>query len=59
MAYGAGAVLLNRQPVGSWVKIHQALLSQFSLLVEFFIGKLRIEDEDSGVLMLLSLDPGL
>ena len=25
-------------------EIHQALLSQFSLLAEFFIGKLPIED---------------
>ena len=25
-----------------WAKIHQALLSQFSLLVEFFIGKVTV-----------------
>ena len=28
----------------TWAKIHQALLSQFSLLVEFFIGKVTVND---------------
>ncbi len=28
----------------AWAEIHQALLSQFSLLVELFIGKLAVKD---------------
>ena len=39
-------------------EIHQALLSQFSLQVEFFIGKLLMENYDSTVLKLVNLDPG-
>ena len=41
----------------SRAEIHQALLSQFSLLVEFFIGKLPIENKNSRVLKLMNLNP--
>ena len=40
------------------VKIHQPLLSQFSLLAEFLIGKLPVKDYDSRVLTLVNLAPG-
>ena len=43
---------------GIWVEIHQALLSQFSLLAEFFIGKVPVKDYDSEVLMLVNLTTG-
>jgi hypothetical protein len=37
--------------------IHQALLSQFSLLAEFIIEKLLVKDRDSRVLKLVNLKP--
>ena len=43
----------------SRAEIHQALLSQFSLLVEFFIGKETVKDLDRRVLNLVNLDPGI
>ncbi len=36
-----------------------ALLSQFSLLAEFFIEKGLVEDRDSRVLKLVNVNPGL
>ena len=41
-----------------WAEIHQALLSQFSLSVEFFIGKVKVKEKYSRVLNLVNLDPG-
>jgi hypothetical protein len=40
-------------------EIHQALLSQFSLLAELFIGKLAVKDYDSRVLELVNLNPDI
>ena len=40
-------------------EIHQDLLSQFSLLVEFLIGKVPVKDWDSRYLTLVNLAPGL
>jgi hypothetical protein len=40
-----------------WAEIHQALLAQFSLLVELFIGKLVVKDYDSRALELENLAP--
>jgi hypothetical protein len=34
----------------SWAEIHQALLSQLSLLAELFIGKVLVKKRDSRVL---------
>ena len=42
----------------SRVKIHQALPSQFTLLTQFFIGKVPLKGQDSRVLMLVNLTPG-
>ena len=42
-----------------WARIHQALLSQFYLIVEFFIGKVTVKGKDSRVLSLVNLDPGI
>jgi hypothetical protein len=42
----------------TWAEIHQALLSQFSLLAELFNGKLVVKDCDSRFLELVNLDPG-
>jgi hypothetical protein len=39
--------------------IYQALLSQFSLLVEFLIGKLIVKDRGYKVLKLVNLSPDL
>ena len=36
-----------------WEDIHQALLSQFSLLAEFLIEKVPVNNEDSFVLVYL------
>jgi hypothetical protein len=40
-------------------EIHQALLSQFSLLEEFFIGKVLVKEGDSRVLTFVNLNPGV
>ena len=39
------------------VEIHQGLLSQFSQLEEFLIGKVPVEDQDKIVLILVNLTP--
>ena len=41
----------------SWGGIHQALLSQFSLLVDFLIGKVLVKGLDRRVLSLVNLTP--
>ena len=41
----------------TWAEIHQPLLSHFSLLVEFFIGKVPVYNKDSRVLRLVNLSP--
>jgi hypothetical protein len=41
----------------SRAEIHQALLSQFSLLAEFFIGKLLVKERDRRVLTSVNLNP--
>ena len=51
--------LLEGLSLVNWAEIHQALLPQFYLLVEFFIGKLPIENQDRRDLKLVNLDPGL
>ena len=38
-------------------EIHQPLLSHFSLLVEFFIGQVPVNNKDSRVLRLVNLSP--
>jgi hypothetical protein len=38
-------------------EIHQALLSQLSLLTEFFIGKILVKERDSRVSTLVNLNP--
>jgi hypothetical protein len=38
-------------------EIHQALLSQFYLLAEFFIGKVQVKERESRVLTLENLNP--
>ena len=43
----------------NWAKIHHARLSQFSLLVEFFLGEVPVKDQDRRVLKLVNLDHGL
>jgi hypothetical protein len=40
-------------------EIHQALLSQFYLLVEFLSGKVLVKDKDSRALKLVNLNPDL
>jgi hypothetical protein len=40
-----------------WAEIHQALLSQFSLLAELFNGKVLVKNRDSRVLKLVNLNP--
>ena len=40
-----------------WAEIHQALLSQFSLLVKFFNRKVPAKIQDSRVLVLVNLTP--
>jgi hypothetical protein len=42
----------------SWVEIHHALLSQFSLLAEFLIGKVLVKQKHSRVVKLVNLNPG-
>jgi hypothetical protein len=37
--------------------IHQTLLPQFSLLAEFFVEKVLVDDLDSRFLMLVNLTP--
>jgi hypothetical protein len=44
--------------LSSWAEIHQALLSHFSLLAEFLIGKVLVKGSDSRVLKLENLKPG-
>jgi hypothetical protein len=44
--------------LGTRAEIRQALLSQFSLLAELFIGKLVVKNYDSRVLELVNLNPG-
>jgi hypothetical protein len=39
-------------------EIHQALISPFSLLAEFLIGKVLAKDKDSRALKLANLNPG-
>jgi hypothetical protein len=39
-------------------EIHQAVLSLFSLLAEFFIGKLPLEGYNGRASILVILDPG-
>ena len=34
----------SARELNAWAKIHQPLLSQFSLLVEFLIGKVPVKD---------------
>jgi hypothetical protein len=45
--------LLGNKDVLVIAEIHQALLSQFSLLAEFFIGKVLVKEEESSVLTLV------
>jgi hypothetical protein len=40
------------------VEIRLALPVQFSLLAEFFIGKVLVKERDSRVLTLVNLNPG-
>ena len=42
----------------TWAEIHHALISQFSLLVEFFLGKVTVKGWNSRVLRLVNLDHG-
>ena len=51
--------LSGKVPQRSSVEIHHSLLSQFSLLSEFFTGKLPLENYNSRVLVLMNLDPGI
>jgi hypothetical protein len=44
-------------PLEYRAEIHQALLSQFSLLTEFFIVKVLVKQRYSRVLMLVNLNP--
>jgi hypothetical protein len=39
------------------LRIHQTLLSQISLLAEFYIGKVLVKDSESRVLKLVNLNP--
>jgi hypothetical protein len=38
-------------------EIHQAVLSQFSLITEFFIGKVLVKERDSRILTFLNFGP--
>jgi hypothetical protein len=55
--YGKYSHLKLSIPKG-WAEIHQALLSHFSLLAEFLIGKVLAKDKDSIILKVAILNPG-
>jgi hypothetical protein len=44
------------QALNAWAEIHQALLSHFSFLAEFLIGKVLAKDKDSRALKLVNLN---
>jgi hypothetical protein len=48
-------IKMDKQSI--WAEIHQALLSHFSLLAEFLIGKVLVKGKDSRVLKLVNLSP--
>ena len=50
--------LVTQNEKKTWAEIHQALLSQFSILAEFFSRIVPIKDKDSWDLTLVNLRPG-
>jgi hypothetical protein len=43
----------------NWAEIHQALLSQFSLVAEFLFGIVLVKDRESRAFKLVNFNPGI